>query len=169
MNFRTLAAVATLVVAGCSTTQKVQLSSNFDEKAVAHLLGPGPNQITGSALIRQGGGGVVTCAGGVVYLMPVTPYAKEWARYVYGSDLEGYHRTGGAGVEFTNLNLQFAGSVRMTNCNAQGFFAFNDVADGDFYVFTKINWRVGGDIQGGSLMKTASVRGGQKKEIVLAP
>ncbi len=161
--------IATAVfAAACASNQTVVLSSQFDPATVEPMLRAGGNQVSGSALIRQVGGGVVTCAGGMVYLMPVSPYAREWARVIYQSEVQGYYKTQGRGIEFSNLDQRFAAAVRSTACNAQGFFNFPDVADGQFYVFAKVNWRVGGEIQGGSLMKSVSVRGGQKSEIVLS-
>jgi len=164
-----VAAVAASALTGCVTVQQVQISNVYDPALVAPLLAPGNNHVTGSALIRQSGGGVVTCAGTPVELVPATPYAKEWARLLFGSDQQGYRSVMGGATVITNVDPQFVKAVRSTTCNAQGFFTFADVADGDFYTLTRIQWRVGDSMQGGTLMKAFSVRGGQKQEIVMAP
>lgn len=162
-----IVALAVLLLSGCAS--KVQLNSKFDYAAVAPMLEPGSNSISGSALIRQVGGGIVTCAGYPVYLMPVSEYAREWAKRIYKSDAGGFFMTKGRGIVFTNLDPSFTKAVRETKCNAQGFFSFPDVADGNFFVFTKINWYAGDVAQGGSIMKAVSLRGAQKAEVVLAP
>lgn len=169
MKVISISLALTLLVAGCATNRAVVLNSTFSLSEVEAQLKPGPNTVAGSAFVRQVGGGVVTCAGGSVYLMPITPYAREWAQHIYASQVEGYRPTQGRGIEFTNLSQQFAESIKTTTCNAQGFFEFSEVADGSYYAFTKVNWRVGGEIQGGSIMKSVAVRGGQKLNIVLAP
>jgi hypothetical protein len=169
MNALPALLILATLVSGCATNRSVPLNSSFNMSEVEARLKPGPNSVSGSALIRQVGGGVVTCAGGVVYLMPVTAYAREWASHIYGSDVGGYRPTQAQGIEFSNLNQQFASSVKSTTCNAQGFFNFQDVADGSYYAFTRLNWRVAGDIQGGSIMQSVTVRGGQKAELTLAP
>jgi len=70
-------AVAALALTGCVTVQQVQISTPYDADAITPFVAPGSNQLTGSALIRQMGGGVVTCAGYPVHLIPATPYAKN--------------------------------------------------------------------------------------------
>ncbi len=162
-------AVAALALTGCVTVQQVQLTTEFNPALVGSLFVPGANQVSGSALVRQSGGGVVTCAGNPVHLMVATPYAKEWARQLFGSEQQGFRSASGPGTRITNLDPRFEATFRTTTCNAQGFFTFSDLSDGDFYAFTVIHWRVGDSIQGGSLMKAVSVRGGQKQEIVMAP
>lgn len=160
---------ACLALSGCVSAPKVNMTSTFDAAQATKLLQPGANHVSGSALIRQAGGGVVTCAGGTVFLMPGTEYAREWALRLYGSSTSGYFPARGPGLDFTNLNTSFAGAVRQASCNAQGGFAFDNVADGNFLLFTKIIWRAGNETQGGSVMKSVSVSGGQKKEVVIAP
>ncbi|MES2609783.1 MAG: hypothetical protein V4679_06050 [Pseudomonadota bacterium] len=168
VSFAVAAAIAAALT-GCVTIQQVQLSTRYDPDAVTPFVAPGQNQLTGSALIRQMGGGVVTCAGYPVHLIPATPYAKEWAGHLFGAGQQGFVPAGGAGVLITNVDPRFVAAGRTTTCNAQGFFTFADLADGEFYAFTSINWRVGDRIHGGSLMKAVTVRGGQKQEIVMAP
>jgi hypothetical protein len=167
MRMLVLSVAAALLVSGCAS--KVQLQSKFDYASVAPMLSPGKNKLSGSALIRQVGGGVVTCAGYPVYLMPASEYAREWARKIYKSESRGFFSTRGRGIVFTNLDPSFTRAVKEVTCNAQGFFSFPDVADGDFFLFTKINWSVGGEIQGGSVMRAVSLRGSESVDIVLSP
>lgn len=84
---RKLIAIASIsLLASCAApTKTVLLKSQFDAKETATHLVDGENTIKGSGLIRQNGGGVVTCAGQQVWLVPATDYAKE--RILHVQDL----------------------------------------------------------------------------------
>ena len=62
----------------------------------------------------------------------------------------------------------YMSAIRQTTCNAQGFFEFNNLADGEYYFTTDIRWGQYGT-EGGYLMRAAKVSGGETVEIVLAP
>ena len=169
---RILIAVAVAAItAGCAAPgQNVIRDFNyqFDAKQAAAMLQPGPNTISGSALMRQQGGGVVTCAGGKVHLIPATDYAERRMNLIYGS---GKSIGPYGGKKFEPDQPAYYQQSRTVLCNAQGFFKFDKVADGDFYVQTVVAWRAGryNTVQGGSLMERVSVKGGQEVEVTLAP
>lgn len=150
----------------CALPRVINPIAPFDAEAAQRQLVDGPNSIKGSALLRQAGGGVVTCAGGVVYLMPVTEAAKEWARYVYGSPSGGFRYATMPTLTFKGRDNLFAATKSVT-CDAQGTFRFEHVADGDFYVFTRITW-LAGRVQGGSIMRPVKLSGGQTVDTVLS-
>ncbi|KWT64450.1 MULTISPECIES: hypothetical protein [unclassified Variovorax] len=50
----------------------------------------------------------------------------------------------------------------------QGFFTFDGLADGEFFVTTVVLWQVGYAVEGGALMGRVAVAGGESKEITLA-
>lgn len=160
--------VAVACLAGCATNRAVTLTAPFDAAAAKAQLADGSNSIKGSALIRQVGGGVVTCAGGSVFLMPATAMANEWATYVYGNPNGGYFNASGLGMQFEGGQEMYA-ATKQTTCNAQGAFSFDRVADGEFLVFTRITWLVGYAQQGGSIMRRVKLAGGQATEVVLSP
>ena len=165
------AAVAVVVtcVTGCTSGPQIMpLQAPFDAAAAKRQLAPGSNTVHGSGLIRQIGGGVVTCAGGTVFLMPATDAAKEWAQVLYGSDQGGFFDVGRRSVQFPGADELF-GAVRMANCDAQGGFKFDHVADGTFLVFTRITWMAGRLLQGGSVMRSVSLSGGETVDVVLSP
>lgn len=164
-------ALTAIALSACGPAT-VKINAPFDENQAKAMLAPGKNQVSGSALIRQAGGGIVTCAGNMVLLMPVTEYAKQWARHVYGTDQNGYRPTAGRGIEFEGADTFFK-NVKSTNCDVEGKFTFQNIADGEFFVFTKINWTVqdqfGPVIQGGSIMRRIALSNGEKVETVLSP
>lgn len=162
-----LAAVSTAaLLAGCGHRQ-VALTAPFDQAAAKKMLEPGPNTVRGSGLIRKLNGGVVTCAGGTVFLMPRTDAAKEWATTLYGS-VEGGAFPATGRVTF-KPQPGFFETARSTTCDAQGFFTFDKVADGDFLVFTRITWRTVDSLEGGSVMRAVHLAGGATVTVTLAP
>jgi hypothetical protein len=84
----------------------------------------------------------------------------------YGSTEHGFFNAQNPGMTFNPSEPLFQ-AIKTGDCDAQGFFTFDGVADGSFFVFTRVTWRVSGAIQGGSLMKRVTLSGGKKTEIVL--
>lgn len=159
----------TTFVAGCAApglTVIKDFNHPFDANQAAAMLLPGPNTISGSALMRQQGGGVVTCAGRQVHLIPATDYAGMRMYAIYGTEK---FIGPGAGKTFEPDQPAYYLHMKATLCNAQGFFKFDKVADGTFYVQTTVSWVAGRVPQGGNLMERVSVKGGETVEVTLAP
>lgn len=159
-----------LVLGACATTLKTE--NSFDEDAARKMLEPGKNKITGSALIRQNGGGVVTCAGREVMLLPATKYTIERMFHLYGLSERGYNPVfGGRKIIFKPDYPQYLRTTKRTICDAQGSFAFSDLSNGDYFIATSIVWQVSTYTQeGGSLMVRVKLSGDSKTEsVVLAP
>lgn len=159
-----VAAVALL--SGCATTRPtVSIESPFDAAQARLLSQDGPNTIRGNGFLRQRGGGVVTCAGSEVVLVPATYYARERIAYLYGT----------GGINSRRLNPifvpdppEYRTSTKKTRCDAQGNFTFDRVADGDFFVTTGVHWQAGGTNQGGPIMSRARVSGGESINLVVS-
>lgn len=146
-------------------TMQMSLAPRDVETANA-MLAPGTGTIKGSALIRQRGGGVVTCAGNDVFLVPATASATSELRRVFGGD-DGYVPRGGGTLGGGTL-VEPPTPNRPSVCNAQGFFSFANVRAGKWYVITSAIWTVGDNNQGGTLLGTATVAEGQEVEMVLS-
>lgn len=131
------------------------------------MVAPGRNTITGSAVVRQAGGGVVTCAGEQVTLTPATAYANRRVQIVYGAGTiaRPYIQV----PPFSPDVPEYYKFRRTTTCNAQGFFKFENVADGDFILQTPVVWFVNGYTQGGMLLGRVSARGGQVADVTITP
>lgn len=163
-----------LATASCATsggllTRRVQITTPYDGTEAKSLLKQGSNTVTGSALIRQKGGGVVTCAGNDANLIPATAYARERMHALYGSDSKGYRGGVTREVIFEPEEPEYKENIRTTRCDAQGFFKFRNVADGQFFVVTSVLWSSGYVAEGGVLMQRVSLSDGQEEEIVLSP
>jgi hypothetical protein len=161
-----IAFCAAAALVGCAT-REVHVVAPFDAALTEQMLRLGPNTITGSALVRRRNGNVVTCAGREVFLIPGTPYATERIGHIYGA---------GHFIPFGTRSIvrpdppEYRALTRRTVCNAAGFFRFENIADGHYFVHTVVSWD-GGSLypEGGSLVSRAKVQGGQSAEVVLAP
>ena len=163
---------AFIPLAGCVTPSKAPVVTTripFDAGQALAALGKGNNSIKGSALLRQKGGGVVTCAGLEVRLYPVTPYSSERISILYGSFEGGYRSTAAPRIVFEpNNDALYISATRSTTCDAQGYFRFDELKDGSFYVNTVVTWRIGQSTQGGGIVRKVTVSGGKVEEIVLS-
>lgn len=155
-----------VVLSGCTNT--IKLTEQFNAEQAKRKLKPGANTVSGSALIRKNGGGVVTCAGLPVYLIPSGEYADARISAIYGNTKSGF-RSVSKSYKFVPDDKQYSTYVIKTMCDAQGQFKFTNVTDGSFYAVTSIVWKSGYSDQGGSLMRAVSLRSGTSEHIVLSP
>ena len=166
-------AVGAFALSGCVATapKKVSIASPFDPVLTKQMLEKGSNTIRGSALIRQRGGGVVTCAGQEVRLAPATPYSSERVRAIFGFEEGGYYPAfGSPPISFEGEPPEYRALTVSTRCDAQGYFKFDQVANGSFFVNTIITWKVSDYVtEGGSITQRVTLSGGETKEIVLSP
>ena len=163
-----------LLLTGCAQKQWVPLPPAiklpaFDASDARRLLGDGVNAIRGSAFLRQQGGGVVTCAGATVYLIPATEYARQRLLAIYGSESGPARTPSTSGLAFDPDPPEYKTLVRQTQCDAQGTFSFDRVGDGDYFVTTAVIWTVAARQQGGLVMRRTRVSGGQGVNLVIAP
>ena len=173
--------ITAVLVVGCGSTStytykpypKINISVIFDAEKASQLLAKGTNTIKGSALIRQSGGGIVTCAGNPVYLYPYTDYTNKRSSHIYGNSIKGYqkqYRVESIINRFNHTPLNYNTLRKETTCDARGYFKFADIANGDFYVTTKVIWHAGSYLpEGGWLMQKVTVENDEVKEIVLSP
>lgn len=162
-----LAVLMGLSVAACAAKLMHVSLTPADVEMASAMLEPGASTVRGSALVRQRGGGVVTCAGNDVFLVPATESGSRELRRIFGSD-QGYVRRGGDASLGGGTLVAPPEPNRRTVCNAQGFFAFDSVRPGKWYIMTTIVWTVGDEYQGGTLLAMAEVQEGREIEVVLS-
>lgn len=164
-----------LILSGCitqPTVPTVKIKSAFDPGEAFLALEKGTNTIKGSALLRQRSGGVVTCAGTAVGLVPATPYAAERLRAVYGSREGGFRPYSAGELNFDPEESTYHAASIKTRCDALGYFKFENLKDGEYYVITWVSWdipdgRYASRREGGGLGQRVLVKNGEVKEIVL--
>lgn len=123
----------------------------------------GAGQILGSALLRQRGGGVVTCAGEVVLLWPSGPWSDEWMQ----KNIPTGFREVLSEIPLSEVSPLFGEYGRSMICDAQGEFIFDDVPVGTWYLMTNVIWmvpgRFGGYRVGGTLVERIHVTEGTNR------
>ncbi|NDV53934.1 carboxypeptidase regulatory-like domain-containing protein [Salipiger sp. PrR003] len=161
------AGLLALVTAGCAG-RVIETTVPFDPNEVSFIDQRGAADIEGQAFFRQQGGGVVTCAGEQVTLIPAGKYATERMTQIYGS-VSGGRISVFQGASQENLPPQYISMVRSSMCDAEGDFSFANVANGDYYVTTKVLWTVGNSYipEGGALARRVSIRNGQDARVLL--
>lgn len=166
-----LSIVALAALAACAApTTPIVTTVPFDPQEVAFIQQRGPASIEGQAFMRQQGGGVVTCAGEEVALIPAGRYATQRITGIYGNNQSGFAPlyTLGRTDDTTADARAYAAAARLTACDAQGNFRFDGVANGDYFVTTAVRWMAGNYGQGGALMQRVSIRNGQSQRILLS-
>jgi hypothetical protein len=158
-----------ILISGCVAAQPRHVMAAFDPDQARALLQPGTNRIVGSALMRQQNGGVVSCAGRPILLVPATNYAKERIAALYGEVEAGFRDGFSPRYEFDPSPAEYDQLMGKSTCDAQGNFEFNDVADGEFFLVGSISWMAGRSEQGGVMMRRITTRDGKTVRAVLSP
>jgi hypothetical protein len=156
----------------CACSAPVPLTSSFDPKEVAWFSGTGTNSLAGTAIVRSDSGSVKTCAALPVMLFPVSAYAVERMRALYGNDEEGFNPiVGGRPADFADDDPRYLAAARTLRCDARGRFAFGALPDGDYFLVAQVTWKEGRYLvleQGGYLMQRVHVQTGESKNVLLA-
>lgn len=150
------------------TVPTVTIVAPFNEAEASKLLLAGTNSIKGNAFMRQRGGGVVTCAGATVRLIPATGYAKERVQALYYGGATGSYIHRGLQINFAPDVANYQNLLRTTKCDSTGNFQFEKVADGEFFITVTVNWDIANSSQGGSLMNRLTVKGGESTSLVMS-
>ena len=147
-----------ILFAGCAIRQPVEMQTKFDYAAHKPYTQLGSNTIKGQGFMRQQGGGVVTCAGSAVYLMPATSFFGEAIDYV---------RRGNDPQVAAKIDPAYKSMLKQSQCDAQGNFSFTKLPTGAWFVMTEVKWTVGYSGQGGTLMQQVSVANGEVVQVLL--
>ena len=147
MKSFTLVILAVLILSACATQRSVRIVTSFDAGKARAMLAPGNNQLAGRVMAAMPNGTLVSCAGEVVSLVPVTDYAREWARQFYELNtgkygtLDAAYRMDSRGSEIKFVGAEaFYAATRTTRCDEDGNFSFPNTANGEFFVVAKTRW-----------------------------
>lgn len=143
-----LSLLALLLVAACSQQPPRQALPPFDASAARRALLEGSSTLSGRVMMRLSSGGVLSCANGRVRLIPATAYAEAWVNQTYRADPsdvptpEGvyYLPSTDRPVE-PALDPSFLSMTHETPCDRDGFFRFDRLADGDYYLEATLHWQ----------------------------
>lgn len=144
---KALAAAAAILLAGCAAQPPIKPAPRLEFSQAEHApyLAAGTAAISGQALRRQRGGGVVTCAGERVLLMPATPYMHSIVRRAISGDMAADGRP----------PAEAASLLKSTRCDAEGRFRFDGLAPLRWIVATEVTWYSGRYKQGGPIIGEA--------------
>jgi hypothetical protein len=136
---RTAALIGVVIgTGGCASRTEVEKKVAFNEAAHAPWMAKGDATIRGEGFLRRPNGSLVRCAGELVYLVPASPYFREWAEV---------YRSGGRLANPEALNAAHGKAVRRTQCQMTGRFEFADLPAGKWLVVSRIAYqeRIGSD------------------------
>ncbi|MCC7266926.1 MAG: hypothetical protein IT546_06255, partial [Caulobacteraceae bacterium] len=112
--------------------------------------------ITGEAFIQRSNGVTLTCAGqDDVRLLPST--SVDLVQRYFSSTTRGFVPDGN--------QFPIPLESRSATCNSLGKFSFQNVAPGQYFVVSKINW---GGNKGGIIMKSVELIENQPLEVILS-
>jgi len=143
-----LTLVAAVLVAGCAAGPRATLPGSTAS------VQTGANTIVGRTVAP------VNCTGSPVHLIPATTATRERYGPMQGKLVEPSFDRAASGAPRQDIALT-------TTCDASGTFRFERVPDGEFFVQTFLAWSEAGSIRGGTMVGSASVRGGQTQQITL--
>lgn len=149
--------VLAALLAGCKTFP-IQLRSDLTRAELAPYGETGDRFIAGEAFRRQVGGGIVTCAGETVTLLPAVQVVEEAVKIWR------------AGDEIYTTNLEYvnvSGSVRWTECDKDGTFAFFDLPPQEYYVMVPVRWNSRKKSYGGVLSEKVDLTHGSAERLIL--
>lgn len=93
----------------------------------------GTATIAGEGFLRRPNGRLVRCSGNEVFLLPDTPYFREWLAV---------QRTGGRFEGAADLMRVHRESVRVTQCDMAGTFRFGQLPPAKWFVATRVSYRL---------------------------
>jgi len=103
----------------------------FDDAGHAPFMAKGKASIEGEGFLRRPNSWLARCSGGIVYLVPATPYFREWVEV---------YRSGNRVANAASLNQDHQKVVRKTQCDMQGRFAFADLPAGKWILVTRVTY-----------------------------
>lgn len=150
---------AACLICSCQALPPKELSSNFNMSDYESHLKIGDFNISGQAFMRQNGGGVVTCAGNKVYLIPDSAYFNE----VF--DVLKTRRKPNSGENAADVQKL----ARIALCDAQGNFEFKNLSAANWLITTQIKWKVGRyGSEGGTLLKKLTTSDNKNIKIIIS-
>ena len=156
---------ALLAVAVMAEGCTAPLPAAFEPLPARYVLDKGTNEISGRVAIISSSGYTRTCEGRGVFLFPVTSYWTAWMRRAFGSSGQIYAPR--AAIQGVSINENARKFARHSDCEGDGRFRFEDVADGRYYVFSTVFWLMRWQQNGYGFMREVDVHQGQKVSVPL--
>ncbi|MGJ3263912.1 MAG: carboxypeptidase regulatory-like domain-containing protein [Salinarimonas sp.] len=142
-----------------------ELRTQFDAGAAAYIFEEGDATVRGQAFLRRRNGEVVRAAGEVVNLIPAKEYAIERFHVLYRGE-----KFAQFAPRIEDTPQAYLDAVRQTTSDADGNFAFENIAPGRYIIQTQLYWDVPNSIlpSGGSFYEETAVGQGQTVQLILS-
>jgi hypothetical protein len=163
--------ILTAGIVGClGPLPPTTVKSTFNEREVSEQLKIGNNSIIGQAFIQNNNGEVITCSGNDVFAFPDSGYAREIFQKIIMKN--GFFRsTAKIGLNWFDARVdkeKFLNATHKTQCDTQGNFRLDRLANGKWFVVTSVLWHPNKALTfGGDFVNNISVYNGQELEIVM--
>jgi hypothetical protein len=154
-----------LALAACRPAAPPPPAVAFDPKAAAHIRQEGSAKITGQAFLVLPGGQTRLAAGEVVRLVPDSAYARARFETLYQG------RKFVRARDWTNIPADpaYTEFTRTTTTTSAGYFTFDRVAPGRYFVATQKVYRPQDALfpEGGAMYETVEVKDGETARVVV--
>lgn len=158
MKIIIICAAFLLISCGTAYKQPMFMHHSFSLVDYSAYQKTGQGSISGQAFLKQKGGGVVTCAGNDVFLVPDSGYFRELLVHAKMNS-----------NPLNDVDKELIRKVRLaTQCDAQGNFVFEQIPYAKWILVTGVNWAVGNRKQGGGLIKYLEITNNKPLKIILS-
>ena len=152
-----------LSLAGCGPREEIEKKIAFADKDHAAWMAKGDAEIAGEGFLRRPDASLARCSGGVVYLVPATPYFQEWIEV---------YRSGARLANPKTLHEAHGKAVRRTQCDTTGRFAFSDLPQGKWLLVTRVGYETRyqrrDERDDATLVTTVETKAGEKVKAILS-
>ena len=128
----------------------------FNSSEVSWIDHRGVGSVQGLATVFEDNFEPKTCAGNLVYLIPVGEYSSYRIERLYGNIIRG-HSPASNQNNLPAPDPKYLSMTKTTECNSYGEFLFTDLPFGNYFVTTFVLWESDGITYGGNLMQQVKV------------
>jgi hypothetical protein len=147
-----------LGLGGCMRSE-VEKKIAFSEADHAAWLAKGKAGIRGEGFLRRPDASLARCSGGIVYLVPATPYFLEWVEV---------YKSGARIANPQGLHEAHGKAIRKAQCDITGRFDFAELPAGKWLLVTRVTYqgRSGGDDS--TLVSSVETKPGEVAQAILS-
>lgn len=147
-----------LLTASCLQSS-VEKKIAFAEADHTTWIAKGTSRIDGEGFIRRPNAWLARCSGGFVYLVPATPYFREWVEV---------YRSGARLANAKELHSEHSTAIRKTQCDMQGRFLFADLPAGKWILVTRVTYNGQAWSDDSTLVTEVETRTGEVAKTILS-
>lgn len=159
LRFILLLSIFALV--SCKTTEVVKRVP-YNELEYVHFKKAGTAKATGQAFLRTYSGDVKYAAGSKVFLIPVTSISNQW--YYQWYLVENHINPEKIIAKADTRHLAI---IRTKQANGNGRFTFENIPAGEYFIITRIVWKVDQNTVGGFICNKVSIEDGKSHNFVI--